>query len=302
MFGYISPDTPYLFKKDETLYKALYCGLCKSIGAGCGQIARTALQYDMAFTSALVHNIRGEDVKIKKAHCAVHWLKRRPIAAVDDTAIALGCVNTALAYFKLCDDKADGEKRGVLRHLYKSGYKRVLKRHPRVAEIISNQMQAQSALEKANCAVIDEACEPTANMMKELSVYLLNEYSTDKTKKLFYNLGKWVYLIDALDDYDKDVKKSRYNVLFNVYGENCRSEAVKKGEKELVFIFDMLFAQLRESLSAIQFHFNHDLTDNIILRGIPLKTRTVFYGGCGSCGNGTVQPVQAQKSLKKPQE
>ena len=101
---------------------------------------------------------------------------------------------------------------------------------------------------------------------------------------------------------DKDVKKSRYNVLFNVYGENCRSEAVKKGEKELVFIFDMLFAQLRESLSAIQFHFNHDLTDNIILRGIPLKTRTVFYSGCGSCGNGTVQPVQAQKSLKKPQE
>ena len=35
MFGYISPDAPYLFKKDETLYKALYCGLCKGIGAGC---------------------------------------------------------------------------------------------------------------------------------------------------------------------------------------------------------------------------------------------------------------------------
>lgn len=66
MFGYISPDTPYLFKKDEILYKALYCGLCKGIGAGCGQVARTALQYDMAFASALVHNIRGEDVKIKR--------------------------------------------------------------------------------------------------------------------------------------------------------------------------------------------------------------------------------------------
>lgn len=283
MFGYISPDTPYLFKKDETLYKALYCGLCKSIGAGCGQIARTALQYDMAFTSALVHNIRGEDVKIKKARCAVHWLKRRPIAAVDDTAIALGCVNTALAYFKLCDDKADGEKRGVLRHLYKSGYKRVLKCHPRVAEIISNQMQAQSALEKANCAVIDEACEPTANMMKELSVYLLKEYSTAQTQKLFYNLGKWVYLIDALDDYDKDVKKRRFNVLYNSYKLPTKAEAVSANKDELTFLFDSLFADMRSRLGKINFKFNKDLTDNIILRGIPLKTRSVLGLGCKDC-------------------
>ena len=137
MFGYISPDAPYLFKKDETLYKALYCGLCKSIGKGCGQTARTALTYDMAFTSALIHNIRGEDVKIKKKHCAIHWLKRRPIAAVDETTIAIGCVNTVLAYYKLCDDRQDGDKKGALRHLYKRGYKRALKRYPEFNEIIS---------------------------------------------------------------------------------------------------------------------------------------------------------------------
>ncbi len=283
MFGYISPDAPYLFKKDETLYKALYCGLCKSIGAGCGQTARTALQYDMAFASALVHNIRGEDVKINRARCAIHWFKRRPIAAVDETTIALGCVNTALAYFKLCDDKADGEARGALRHLYKKGYKRVVKRHPQLAEIVSAQMRAQTELEKAECAVIDQACEPTAAMMRDISDYLLGEYSTPHTQKLFYNLGKWVYLIDALDDYDKDVKKGRYNVLYNVYGEGCKAQAVKKGEKELVFIFDMLFAQLRESIANIKFRFNHDLTDNIILRGIPLKTKAVFYGECRGC-------------------
>jgi len=281
MFGYINPDAPYLFKKDETLYNALYCGLCKSIGAGCGQTARTALTYDLAFTSALVHNIKGEDVKIKKAHCWLHIFKKRPMAAVDETTVALGCVNTALAYFKLCDDKADGEKRGILRHLYKAGYKRALKRHPKIAEIISRQTEEQAAVEKAGCAIIDMAAEPTAVMMREISNYLLGEFSTAETQKLFYNLGKWVYLIDALDDYDKDVKKGRYNVLFNVYGENCRADAVKKGEKELIFIFDMLFAEMRQCVSNIKFKFNHDLTDNIILRGIPLKTRTVFYGGCG---------------------
>ncbi|MBD5632698.1 MAG: hypothetical protein HDP34_05660 [Clostridia bacterium] len=278
MFGYIAPDAPYLFKKDETLYKALYCGLCKSIGAGCGQVARTALTYDMAFTSALVHNIRGEDVKIKRERCAVHLIKRRPVTAVDDTTVALGCVNTVLAYFKLCDDKADGEARGALRHLYKKGYKRALKRHPEVASIISRRTGELAALEKAGCAVIDMAAEPTAEMMREISVYLLKDYSTVDTEKLFYSLGKWVYLIDALDDYDKDVKKGRYNVFYNVYGEKSKAQAVEKGKEEINFIFDMLFSEMRESLKKIKFYFNHDLTDNIILRGIPIKTRRVVYG------------------------
>ena len=283
MFGYISPDAPYLFKKDETLYQALYCGLCKSIGRGCGQTARTALTYDMAFTSALIHNIKGEDVQIKKQRCAVHWFKRRPMALPDDTTVALGCVNTVLTYYKLCDDKQDGEARGVLRHLYKKGYKRAIKKHPQIGEIISRFTKEQSALEKQNCDSIDMACEPTATMMKEAGRYILGDFATEHTDNLFYHIGKWVYLIDALDDYDKDVKKGRYNVLYNVYREKTRAAAVKKGERELKFVFDMTFAEMRRSLSNIKFYFNHDLTDNIILRGIPVKTRSIFYGGSGQC-------------------
>lgn len=281
LFGYISPDAPYLFKKDETLYNALYCGLCKSIGKGCGQTARTALTYDMAFTSALIHNIKGEDVQIKKQRCVMHWFKRRPMALPDETTIALGCVNTVLTYYKLLDDKRDGEARGILRHLYKSGYKRAIKKHPIIGEIISRFMKEQSALESQNCDSIDMACEPTATMMKEAGRYILGDFSTEHTDNLFYHIGKWVYLIDALDDYDKDVKKGRYNVLYNAYKAPTRAEAVNKGEQELKFIFDMIFAEMHRSVLNIKFYFNHDLTDNIILRGIPVKTRAIFYGECG---------------------
>lgn len=284
MFGYINPDSPYLFKKDEELYKALYCGMCKGIGEGCGLAARTALTYDAAFMSALVHNIKGEDVKIKKERCILHVLRRRPVALPDATTVALGCVNTALAYYKLCDDKADGDGKGVLRHLYRKGFKRVLKKHPAVAEIAARQIEEQRKLEGEGCSVIDAACEPTAAMMRDISNYVLGTYATEHTAKLFYCIGKWIYLIDALDDYDKDVKKKRYNVLYNAYGAPCRAEAVKAGGEEIKFVFDMLFADMRECLKNIAFHFNHDLTDNIILRGIPLKTKAIFYGGCGgSC-------------------
>ncbi len=278
MFGYINPDAPYLFKKDEVLYRALYCGACKGIGKSCGQRARTALTYDVAFLSALVHNIRGEDVKIEKRRCAVHWIRRRPVALPDETTLALGCVNTILAYFKLCDDKRDGEKRAILRHLYKKGYKRALKRRPAVAEIIKRRTEELATLEEEGCASLDMAAEPTAMMMAEIAADLLGGFSNDGTQKLFYSIGKWIYLIDALDDYDKDVKKGRYNVIYNIYRKSTLKEAVEVGGEDLKFAFDALFCDMREGLSGIKFAFNHDLTDNIILRGIPLKTRSVFYG------------------------
>ena len=281
MFGYISPDMPYLFIKDEKLYKALYCGVCRGISKEYGPVARTALTYDIAFMSALMHNICGQDVKIERRRCPVHPIKRREMAAVDDITRLLACINTALAYQKLCDDKRDGEARGVLRFLYARGYKKVLKKYPRISEIIAEQMESQAKLEEYGCAIIDMACEPTAQMMKGLSQEVLGEHATENTSALAYAIGKWIYLIDALDDYDKDVKKGRYNVLYNAYGAPDKAAAVSRNKDELVFIFDSLFADMRLNLSAIKFNFNHDLTDNIILRGIPLKSRQIMFGaGC----------------------
>ncbi len=280
MFGYINPDKPYLFIKDETLFNALYCGACKSIGKACGQMARTGLTYDIAFTSAIVHNIKGEDIVVKKRRCGLHLIKRRPMAMPDDTSIALACMNTTLSYYKLCDDALDGDRKGLFRFLYRRGYKKVLKQHPVIAEIISRQMESQRELEKRGSAIIDEACEPTALMMQELSDYLLGEHANGYTRQLFYALGKWIYLVDAVDDYDKDVKKGRYNVLYNAYGVKTFREALEKARDELNFVFNYQFAQMQDAVAHIRFYFNHDLTDNIIMRGIPLKTRALFDKAC----------------------
>lgn len=80
MFGYIQPDMPYLYGKDATLYKAMYCGLCKSIGASCGSARGLLCQFDMTFLSALLHNIMNTDVHIEKAHCVLHPIVKRPVA------------------------------------------------------------------------------------------------------------------------------------------------------------------------------------------------------------------------------
>ena len=281
MFGYIQPERPHMFVKDEMLYKALYCGMCKSIKEGSGGMARTALTYDTAFMSALVHNLSDRDVTVKKRRCALHPLKRRYMAVPDETSVLLGCVNTALAYYKLLDDRLDGDKKGLLAFLYRRGFRRAAKKHPEAVKIIAAQLEAQAALEREGCAVIDMACEPTARMMQQLSAYILGDAATEHTDGLFYDLGKWIYLADALDDYDKDVRKGRYNVLYNAFRAPDKAAAAAGNGEEINFIFNTLFADMREHLANVKFHFNHDLTDNIILLGIPAKTRALVYGRCG---------------------
>ena len=88
-------------------------------------------------------------------------------------------------------------------------------------------------------------------------------------------------MIDAIDDYDGDVKKGRYNVLHNAYGKATFKEVMRGNAKDIEFALDMIFCEMRECLANVKFNYNRDLTDNIILRGIPLKSREIVYGKGG---------------------
>ncbi len=278
MFGYVRYDYPNLFVKDVALYKALYCGLCKGIARSCGQAARVGLSYDVAFLSAILHNMKGVDVKIEQKNCFEHAIKKRPIAAVDDLTAELGALNTVLCYFKLSDDVEDGEHGKGRRMWFRKGYKRAKKSYPALVEIVERFMCGQREAEKNKTASPDAAAEPTAIMMQELSEHFLADMATPYSRGLFYNLGKWVYLIDALDDYEKDAKKGAYNPFVLGYGSPSRKELMKEHGADIAFLFDTMFYAMRENLAQIKFYFNRDLTDNVILRGIPLETKRVMSG------------------------
>ena len=40
MYGYVVIDKPDMFVKDFALYRAFYCGYCKSVGKKCSQLMR----------------------------------------------------------------------------------------------------------------------------------------------------------------------------------------------------------------------------------------------------------------------
>lgn len=279
MFGYVRADTPYLYIKDDNLYRAMYCGVCKGIGQVCGQAARMGLSYDVTFLSVILHNIAGVDVKIEKSHCLTHCIRTRQMAEVDELTRRLGALNTALVYYKYTDDIQDGDKGRGKRLWFKRGFQKVKQKYPEIERIVRENLANQEKVEKAKTESLDRAADATANMLAEFSDYALGEKKTSATHNLFYAVGKWIYLIDALDDYDKDVKKGAYNPFALAFQATCKKELLEgKSGEDVRYAFHALFFDIRENLSQIHFHFNRDLSDNILLRGLPATTKRVMEG------------------------
>ena len=281
MFGYVKPEKPYLYMKDDTLYNALYCGVCKSIGKTCSQSARLSLTYDIAFFSALVHNLAGEDVEITRQHCVTHWIKKRPMVKKGDRLTDLSAlINVELAYYKIKDDILDGNGGKAKLAFFKRSHKKALKSQPKISEIIEKNYADLFKLEKDKCSVLDMICDPFSKMMQELGEYALGDNATESAKRLFYFLGKWIYLIDALDDYEKDVKEGSYNPFYYCYGEkNTVKEMFEAHGNEVSYAFSDVFASLKTAVNECKFYFNKDLIENVIFRGIPSVTLKILKKG-----------------------
>lgn len=278
MFGYVKPDLPYLYLKDDTLYKALYCGVCKSIGAKCGQCARFSLTYDIAFMSAIVHNLSGKDVKIERKHCIIHPITKRPIAMRDDITDTLACLNVILAYYKTVDDITDSGKGRFSKLFLSAGFKRSKKAHSKLCEIVRENYTKLYMLEKSGETSIDKTADPFAVMLAELSDELLKENATENSYSFFYNLGKWIYLIDALDDYDKDIKKKNYNPFFAAYNACDLKTLLAENGEEISFIMSATLSGISENLALLKFRFNADLIRNISVRGTMEITKKILSG------------------------
>ena len=209
------------------------------------------------------------------------------MAEVDELTRQLGALNTALAYYKYTDDIMDGDKGKGKRLWFQKGFKRASRKYPEIARIVRDNLAAQEQVEKAKIDSIDRAADATANMIAEFSKYALGDKANGYTWNLFYSIGKWIYLIDALDDYDKDKQKGAYNPFLLAYGAKDLQELTGKYAADVQYVFHAIFFDIRENLSNLHFAFNRDLSDNILLRGLPMMTKRIMSGcDCnGKCKN-----------------
>ena len=73
-------------------------------------------------------------------------------------------------------------------------------------------MQKQADLERERVASVDAAAEPTAELLSFLFTLDVSEERQRRVlERLGYCMGRWIYLIDAADDLEKDRKSGNYN-------------------------------------------------------------------------------------------
>ena len=211
MFGYVTAAWKELSKEQQDRYGSIYCGICRQIHARSGNMARLGLSYDMAFLAALLMSLYEPEEESGKNACLMHPLKRRPWV---DNEIIRYCadMNVALAYYNCLDDWQDDRKLSakVLADLFGKRYPAIESRYPRQCGAIREGIARLSELEKANCANPDEPAGVFGELMAELFVYEEDLWAPN-LRQMGQSLGRFIYLLDAAMDYDKDEKKGKYN-------------------------------------------------------------------------------------------
>ena len=92
-----------------------------------------------------------------------------------------------------------------------------------------------------------------------------------------YNLGKWIYIIDAYDDIEKDVVSGSYNPLLSQYKyENQDIKAFKAEIVEEVRVnLLQTLSQTTNSIELLKLS-NKGIIDNIIYEGLYGKTERIL--------------------------
>ena len=236
------------------------------------------MTYDVAFLSAVAHNAKGADVTLKKERCIAHPIIKKPMANRDELTAVCAAANVVLAYYKVKDDIIDSGKGRMKLAFLSRAFKRANAKYPKLSKIVETRYEELRRLEVNRETSIDRASDPFAQMLKEIGEFVLGE-EVIGGDRFFYYLGKWIYLIDALDDYEKDIKSGSYNPFYYSYGKKrTKKELLGENGKDVSFVFAEIFSSLTEANREIKWKFNHDLIDNIINKGIPSATMKVIKG------------------------
>lgn len=214
MFGYLTVCRDELKIKDERTYKAYYCGICEELRKQHGQISRFSLTYDMTFLALLLQGVYEGQTQSGKKRCLPHSVKPHPVITGKSTAYAAD-MNVLLCYYDHLDDWEDEKKPSglVMSHGMRRTFEKTAARYPRQMQAIQTYLKELKNCEATNSQDVDLAAGLTGKLMAE--IFSPEEDSfREILGRLGFQLGKFIYLMDAWEDIEKDLEKGNYNPFF----------------------------------------------------------------------------------------
>lgn len=267
MFGYVRICKEAMQDKDYEIFRAYYCGLCKAIGKY-SITARLGLSYDMTFLFVLLSAVYGNADK-KSCKCMLHPLKKEYKIESDKILEYVSGISILLLFRKLEDDVKDEKsiKAACACLACLNGFKKARKKLSDKDTVIKACINRISELERKKCNEIDEIADVFAKICE--SIFVPDFITDTNTKKILswigYNTGRWIYIMDAYDDLECDIKKKRYNPL---------AERIKKGEtfeavaENLDITLTYTMGNIAAAYDLLKTERNDNILKNIIYAGM----------------------------------
>ena len=174
-----------------------------------------SISYDMTFLVMLLTGLYEPDITYIEEKCVAHPIRKHQtrFSYITDYVADM---NILMTYYKCIDDWQDEKKvtRKVFSDLLKKSAHKVMEKYPEKAKIISDNMSALSEAEKRLETNIDTVANCFGNVLGCIFAMKDDEWK-DTLYNIGYSLGKYIYILDAYEDLDKDIKGNQYNVLIS---------------------------------------------------------------------------------------
>lgn len=283
MFGYIKPFQPELRVKELDAYKAVYCGLCGQLGRSYGPAARLTLSYDFTFVAMVYWAVVEEAPVAVKRRCYVNPLKKMVICTGGRALEYSADIAAILLYYKLMDNIQDSGIFGkigwtFLRPVASGAFKKASAAQSEVKLAVEQAMLSQKELEKKHCGSVDAACEPSAAALGAIFAGIPVDDSRKRVlERLGYLIGRFVYLCDALDDMEDDVRTGSYNPF-------AVQHSLKKGEKDgwqeardqAVSSLNMTIGEACATFALLEMHDFIPIIENIVTMGLKAGVQEII--------------------------
>ena len=277
MFGYLNIEKDKLQEGQRGLWQTFMCGMCFSTKRLYGDYPRMFISNDVNFFNVLFHSVTNCDVTVTNKRCFSHPIRKMSILNETNLTERLSTANVLLTYWNIYDDTVDGtsvKKKAALR-LFRKSYAIAKKDFPELDEMLEKRYSELREFEQSNCTSIDRVAHAFAQLSQDFAVLVLGEQANEHVQTLCYNLGKWIYLIDALDDASKDIKRHNYNPFVACYGAKTAKDLSSKYD-EISFEMYAVLNRIAQSYNDLNLTKYTCILNNVLFDSIRDKTKQIL--------------------------
>ena len=125
-------------------------------------------------------------------------------------------------------------------------------------------------LEKNNCQDFDECSATMGKVLYEIVEYYLSteNIECENAKEFAKHLGMWIYLIDAYDDFEKDIKKQTFNPLYAFKNGCCMDNLNSDFHNSILIYAEVMLRMMIENMNELLIEINvmkhTEIIDNVI--------------------------------------